>query len=99
MAIKPKILLKPVSTSDQNTLRILALLEGSINNLNIYVEDFIETLDILKENLEKYSREGQTTKIEEVQENISHIELKVAEVTDSMQNIASEMSAFVDFQK
>ena len=98
MTKKPRIELKPMASTNQDTIRILENLRKSIENLNVYVDDFIETMNILNENLEKAEKKKDTAKADEIRKNIVHIQEKMEEVTAFMKNISGEMSEFVDYK-
>ncbi|MDH5721432.1 MAG: hypothetical protein OEZ13_12570 [Spirochaetia bacterium] len=96
---KPRIQLKPISTENPYTLKIYESVKRSIEDLHIYIDDFLETKSILKENLEKFSKEkANEEKSKEVESHLSEIETKIEEVTDMMQKIADEMPLFVKFE-
>lgn len=99
MSKKPRIELKTLPANSEDTLRILQNTKNSIENLNLYVDDFIETMNILNEKHEKALKSGDKKEAEEIKTNIIHIYGKIEEVAQSMKQIAGEMSSFVDFKE
>ena len=87
-----------MKSDNPDTSRILDTTRKSIENLNLYVQDFFETTKIMQENLEKANRESDTQKADELKKNIMYIETKIGEVTEFMKKIAEEMSAFVNLK-
>ena len=98
MENKPEMELKPMKSDNPDTSRILETTRKSIENLNLYVQDFFETTKIMQENLEKATRDSDTNKADELKKNIMYIETKIGEVTEFMKKIAEEMSSFVNLK-
>ena len=98
MQEKPKIELKPLPSENEDTKRILDNTRKSIENLNLYVEDFFETMAILRENFEKLKTKSDAEKEQELMQSIAQVESRIQEVTSSMKEISKVMSDFVDLK-
>ncbi len=98
MEDKRKIELRPIQSSDPDTMRIYSLTREACDRLNSYYFDFVETIRILQENRDHALSEGNSAKANEIQESIKFVQAKIHEVADSMRMIADEMEALVELK-
>jgi len=91
--------LKPIDTDSEETARIFDLTKESCERLNSYLLDFIETIQILSERKNKLAAGGDAAAVTEVDDSITFVESKIAEVTESMKKIAEWMPALVELKE
>lgn len=96
---KPALEIKPVVTDDPDSLRIYELAMNSVKNLNNYIADFFESINIMMENREILLKKGDITKAEEMLSGMDYIEKKIEEVSRSMEAISETMPELVSYRK
>jgi uncharacterized protein Smg (DUF494 family) len=69
MEEKKKIELRPIRSSDPDTMRIYSLTKEACDRLNSYYLDFLETIRILQENRDHALGAGDSAKADEIQES------------------------------
>ena len=95
--IKPVLEIKPVLTDDPESLRIYELALKSVENLNNYIADFIESIHIMKENRENSLRKKDLERAEKILSDMTFIETKIEEVSRSMEAISAVMPELVSY--
>ena len=95
---KIKLELKPLETESPESVRIYEIAREATEHLNSYLFDFIETIQILKENKNEFMENKEKKKAKEIDEHLQYIENKIATVVESMHKIADEMAFLVDIK-
>ena len=91
MRQKYELQLKPINSSNIDNLRIYDMLKKSCDGLNSYLADFHETVAILEE---KKLKSG--SDVNEINDSIEFVQLKINEVTSSMKSIVNDMPSLIE---
>lgn len=91
--MRPRLLLKPLDTDNESTARIYSMVRETVDSFNIYVADFFESVAILEEQLSGAKRGGGDAEIEE---KISYMRRRIAELSDAMKAIEDQMGGLVE---
>ena len=96
---KPVLELKEFSIQDPHSQRIYAITRDAVERLNIYVEDFFQTRQIINEQIEALSNSEDRDRLLQQTENLKEVSQRIDEVRKDMENMAREMSALISFKE
>ena len=95
---RTELILKDVGLDNPDTQRIFKLTKDSIDLLNHYILDFIETINILNEDKSK-ANTGSKKKIQEIETSISFVEGRIVEVSESMRTMVKDMPELIEIKE
>ena len=91
-----KLNLKEYGFSDPEGARIYDLTKKNVENFNGYVDDFYESVSIIRQNMERHS--GDHDKINALGRDIEFIENKISELSAAMKQMADDMPFLIDLE-
>lgn len=91
-----RLKLKQYEYKDPDGIRIHELTQKNIESFNGYVDDFHESINIIKQNLETASNDGD--KRMRLNQDIEYIENKIVELSLAMKRMADDMPFLVELE-
>lgn len=88
--------LKKYEYTDPEGLRIYELTRKNIESFNGYVDDFHESIDIIREKMER--NDGDPDKKLQLSRDIEYIENKINELSIAMKNMADDMPFLIELK-
>lgn len=88
--------LKDYEYTDPEGLRIFELTRKNIESFNGYVDDFHESIDIIREKMERV--QGDHEQKLRLSRDIEYIENKINELSIAMKNMADDMPFLVELK-
>jgi len=99
MTVRHKLKLRPLSVNDPESVRIYEITGKTINDFNGYVDDFRETIAILREKMENTGEKSDPVKADVINGDIEYVERKIHELSLAMKKIADDMSLLVEIEE
>lgn len=91
-----KLNLKEYGFSDPEGARIFDLTKKNVENFNGYVDDFYESVSIIRQNMERHN--GDHDQIKALGKDIEYIENKISELSAAMKQMADDMPFLIDLE-
>ncbi len=88
--------LKENRHSDPHGSRIFDLTRKNVENFNGYVNDFYESVAIIKQNIDTHR--GDEEKIAALSRDIEYIENKIGELSTAMKQMADDMPFLIELK-
>jgi len=88
--------LKEYDYTDPEGLRIYELTRRNIESFNAYVDDFHESIEIIKEKMERHGDEAGVKN--RLTKDIEYIENKITELSMAMKNMADDMPFLIELK-
>lgn len=92
--MKCRLHLKEYDYTDPEGLRIYELTRKNIESFNGYVDDFHESVNIIKQNLGREGADHET--IRRLTGDIEYIESKISELSSAMKQMADDMPFLIE---
>jgi len=94
--MKKVLRLKKIDSLPDSTRRIYDLTRESCESFNCYYLDFFGSIDILREQAEKFAKQGEAAKLREAEEKITYMKGKISELDGFMLDLVEKMGDFVE---
>ncbi|HEY1405711.1 MAG TPA: hypothetical protein VF857_03795 [Spirochaetota bacterium] len=97
--MKPALFLRHIESQNNETMRIHAHVHQTVESFNAYVSDFLESISITAEELDKAHTEENIEEKKELQERIAFLNHRITELIASMKDIALHIPSIVEYHE
>ena len=94
--MRKKLILKIMDPVPESTKKIIDMTRGTCESFNSYYLDFFGSIEILKEDQERYTRKGEKEKAAETDQKIRYMQGRIDELYGFMVTISEQMGEYVE---